>query len=262
MKETVKKSSETSVNFQQATWHCIPEDKSVYNHRCQNLIFSLIKLTVTAPTLIGVPLQHVKCYVEQNNRQRNDREARDRSMHRGGPLIQRIRRFSAVTQCQQNINKPTSNNTLNVRFEVFTAVTMKNAVFCDVTPCGFCKIWRFGETYRLHHQCDENRQTLVHGNKQPTHTAKTVHSSETSVLIRATRYNIPEDGILQQQFKVSGSTAVINITAFSQEQRQEVPPKRWYSPSRKSVSLREDLTTECLNRTNEIADCRWLFWKP
>jgi hypothetical protein len=25
----------------------------------------------------------------------------------------------------------------NVRFEVFTAVTMKNAVFWDVAPCGF-----------------------------------------------------------------------------------------------------------------------------
>jgi hypothetical protein len=25
-----------------------------------------------------------------------------------------------------------------VRFEVFTAITMKNAVFCDVTSCGFC----------------------------------------------------------------------------------------------------------------------------
>jgi hypothetical protein len=27
----------------------------------------------------------------------------------------------------------------NVRFEVFTAGTMKNAVFWDVTPCGSCK---------------------------------------------------------------------------------------------------------------------------
>jgi hypothetical protein len=27
----------------------------------------------------------------------------------------------------------------NVRFEVFTAVTMKNGVFWVVTPCGSCK---------------------------------------------------------------------------------------------------------------------------
>jgi hypothetical protein len=35
---------------------------------------------------------------------------------------------------------------LPVRFEVFTAVTMKNGVFWDVTPCGSCKNRRFGGT--------------------------------------------------------------------------------------------------------------------
>jgi hypothetical protein len=39
-----------------------------------------------------------------------------------------------------------------VRFEVFTAVTLKNGVFWDVTPCGFCKNQCFGATYRLLHQ--------------------------------------------------------------------------------------------------------------
>jgi hypothetical protein len=34
-----------------------------------------------------------------------------------------------------------------VRFEVFTAVTTKNGVFWDVTPCGSCKNRRFGGTY-------------------------------------------------------------------------------------------------------------------
>jgi hypothetical protein len=37
-----------------------------------------------------------------------------------------------------------------VGFEVFTALTMKNAVFWDVVLCGFCKNQRFGGTYRLH----------------------------------------------------------------------------------------------------------------
>jgi hypothetical protein len=32
------------------------------------------------------------------------------------------------------------------KFEVFTAVTMKNAVFWDVTPSGSCKNRRFGGT--------------------------------------------------------------------------------------------------------------------
>jgi hypothetical protein len=34
----------------------------------------------------------------------------------------------------------------HVRFEVFTAVTMKNVIFWDVTPCGSCKNRRFGGT--------------------------------------------------------------------------------------------------------------------
>jgi hypothetical protein len=39
---------------------------------------------------------------------------------------------------------------LNVRFEVFTAVTMMNGIFWDVTPCGSCKNRRFGGTYKSH----------------------------------------------------------------------------------------------------------------
>jgi hypothetical protein len=35
---------------------------------------------------------------------------------------------------------------LPVRFEVFTAVTMKNGVLWDIMPCGSCKNRRFGGT--------------------------------------------------------------------------------------------------------------------
>jgi hypothetical protein len=42
-----------------------------------------------------------------------------------------------------NINK---RRHLLVRSEVFTAMTMKNGVFWDVTPCGSCKNRRFGGT--------------------------------------------------------------------------------------------------------------------
>jgi hypothetical protein len=55
-----------------------------------------------------------------------------------------------------------------VTFEIFTAVTMKNAVFWDVTSCGSCK----------------NRR-----------------SSETLALTRAARRNIPEYTILQLIFR-------------------------------------------------------------
>jgi hypothetical protein len=42
-----------------------------------------------------------------------------------------------------------------LRFEVFTAVTMKNGVFWDVTPSGSCKNRRFGGTWYLPHQGDK-----------------------------------------------------------------------------------------------------------
>jgi hypothetical protein len=44
-----------------------------------------------------------------------------------------------------------------LRFEVFMAVIMKNAVFLDVTPCGSCKNRRFGGTHCLLHHGDKNR---------------------------------------------------------------------------------------------------------
>jgi hypothetical protein len=45
-----------------------------------------------------------------------------------------------------------------VRFEAFTAVTMKNAVFWYVTPCGFLKNRRLGGMYLLHHQGENIRR--------------------------------------------------------------------------------------------------------
>jgi hypothetical protein len=39
-----------------------------------------------------------------------------------------------------------------VRFEIFTVVTMKNAVFWNVAPCGFCRFSRkIPEDGILHH---------------------------------------------------------------------------------------------------------------
>jgi hypothetical protein len=43
-----------------------------------------------------------------------------------------------------------------LRFEVFTAVTMKNVVVWNVTPCGSYKNRRFGGTWRFHYQGDKD----------------------------------------------------------------------------------------------------------
>jgi hypothetical protein len=53
-------------------------------------------------------------------------------------------RFSSLSSAVTGVLKTSLDGTtiakVNVvRFEVFTAATMKNGVFWDVTPCGSCK---------------------------------------------------------------------------------------------------------------------------
>jgi hypothetical protein len=81
-----------------------------------------------------------------------------------------------------------------IRSQIFTAVTMKNAVFLDVTPCDSSKNRRFRGTRLLHHQDDKNH-TLFLTNRflSPWWWSRNVGFT------RATRRNTPEDGILHHR---------------------------------------------------------------
>jgi hypothetical protein len=86
---------------------------------------------------------------------------------------------------------------LYVRFEVFTAVTMKNVVVRDVAPCRSCVNRRFGGTCNLHLQSAAtcSRWFLARGSFYPENGGDTFLRNVGSQKI----YNVPhpKDGILQ-----------------------------------------------------------------
>jgi hypothetical protein len=79
-------------------------------------------------------------------------ESRTTWMHEMGIILKAVRYYYIRRTLRHNIpwyfirDKICSTKLTRVRLEVFTAVSMKNGVFWDVTPCGSCKNRRFGGT--------------------------------------------------------------------------------------------------------------------
>jgi hypothetical protein len=82
----------------------------------------------------------------------------------------------------------------DVGFEVFTAVTMKNAVFWDMALCGFIINQRFEGTCHLYLQSTTNKESEEKCSS--TLKMEATRSSETLVYNKHTRCHIPGDGIL------------------------------------------------------------------
>jgi hypothetical protein len=105
---------------------------------------------------------------------------------------------------------------------VFTAVTAKNAVFWDVTPCGSYENRRFRGTIRT-------KRISVLGALAVTDSSppmmEAIRSSETSVLARATRRHIPEDCILHSHRR-ENLESYIELTGWTLE-RRHVSPVRY-----------------------------------
>jgi hypothetical protein len=67
-------------------------------------------------------------------------------MYMKGPRTRRLENLQEIVKMD-----------MIIRSEVFTAVTMKNAAFWHVTPCGSCNNRRFGGPYHIYHHGDKNR---------------------------------------------------------------------------------------------------------
>jgi hypothetical protein len=80
---------------------------------------------------------------------KNQRFGETYRLHHPGEENQRDMPFATGARCEKILISISSlrasvDSANMVRFEVFTAVTMKNCVFWDITPCGSCKNRRLG----------------------------------------------------------------------------------------------------------------------
>jgi hypothetical protein len=69
--------------------------------------------------------------------------------------------YTSLPDIWEQFNVVRFSTFVHLRFEVFTAVTMKNAIFLEVTPCNSCKNSHFSGTYRLLHQGEKKQRTGI-----------------------------------------------------------------------------------------------------
>jgi hypothetical protein len=176
------RSSKTSV-LTRSTWCNIPEDTILHSHHREKLKSYLVTsfglgTGWSVPKIYANPWPFVQVTsVIEKSREWGRSKWRNCVivLHGIVPQIGNTEESLQVIHALQNSvgwqsDEVENNNLCWVRFEVFTAVTMKNAVFWDVTPCGSCKNWCLGGTQRrrniqedgvLHSHCRKNLKTYI-----------------------------------------------------------------------------------------------------
>jgi hypothetical protein len=116
------------------------------------------------------------------------------------------------------LNSWITNNVL--RFEVFTAITMKNVVFWDVAPCRYFFNQRFGGTYRLHLQGRRNPRAMNQREQVAVDVKKI-----------STQHHIPEDCILNNDLLESiwNEVVMVQFKMPSQHSSGETEKNSWHT---------------------------------
>jgi hypothetical protein len=110
--------------------------------------------------------------------------------------IEKVLCLKGLSECVINGGDILVKENLNVKFDGFTALTMKNVVFWAVVPCTSSVNRFFGGTYSLYLQPSAYSGFSL--TDFFTLKMKAICSSETSVHRRCTRQHVPEDGILRK----------------------------------------------------------------